>query len=71
MQYAGIAEFLQTSRHFRQCPRQFVHVEIGVAEEKLVAGGWGVDFVVIGEGGEVDAFLGEAGGEGVVAVLGG
>lgn len=62
---------LQIPRYFRQCPRQFVHVEIGVAEEKLVAGGWGVDFVVIGEGGEVDAFLSEAGGEGVVAVLGG
>lgn len=70
MQYAGIAEFLQTSRHFCQCSRQFVHIEVGVTEEELVAGGWRVFFVVFAEGGEMDALLGKAGGKVGVTALG-
>lgn len=37
-----------------------VHVEVGVAEEKLVAGAWGIGFVVVAQGSEVDALFGQA-----------
>ena len=42
---------------------ELIGIEVGVAEEELVAGGWRVFFVVFAEGGEMDALLGKAGGK--------
>lgn len=61
---------LQTLRHFFKGFWELIDIEVGVAEEELVAGGWRVFFVVFAEGGEMDALLGKAGGKVGVTALG-
>ena len=53
-----------------KCFWELIDIEIGVAEEELVAGGWWVFFVVFAEGREMDALLGKAGGKVGVTALG-